>query len=247
MPPKKRANNASAARQAAAAVDADLLTLADEPDDRAPVVWGYARVSTRDQDVAAQVDALLAAGAHPDRIVTETASGTRDSRPRLAALMRLVRPGDVVTVWKLDRLGRSVIHLVRTIDELGKRGAHFRSVTDGIDTTTAQGRLLFGLLASIAQFEADLIRERTMLGLDRARAEGKVLGRPTRVKPEQYALIQRMRAEGETHEVIARSTGLSKSTVGRVLRDEIPELIARFGDRTGDEADLFESPLTPPS
>ena len=71
--------------------------------------------------------------------------------------------------------------------------------------------------------------------------------RPTRVKPEQYALIQRMRAEGETHEVIARSTGLSKSTVGRVLRDEIPELIARFGDRTGDEADLFESPLTPPS
>lgn len=108
---------------------------------------------------------------------------------------------------------------------------------------TAQGRLLFGLLASIAQFEADLIRERTMLGLDRARAEGKALGRPTRVKPEQYALIQRMRAEGETHEVIARSTGLSKSTVGRVLRDEIPELIARFGDRTGDEADLFESPL----
>lgn len=236
--PKTKTTRRRPAPAAPANDGPDLLTLGDESD-RPPVVWGYARVSTRDQDPNGQIAELIERGGVPrDRIVVEHASGTRDSRPQLAALLRLARKGDTITVWKLDRFGRSLNHLVRTIDDLGQRGIHFHSLTDGIDTTTAQGRLLFGLLASFAQFEADLIRERTALGLERARADGKQLGRPSKVNRRQYDLIHKLESDGATHQDIADSTGLSKSVVGRVLRNEIPALDQLYSTPT--DPDLLD-------
>jgi DNA invertase Pin-like site-specific DNA recombinase len=137
---------------------------------------GYARVSTRDQQAHLQHDALRAVGC--ERIFTEVASGARTDRPVLAELLAHVRPGDVVVVWKLDRLGRSLKHLVETVALLMEKGAGLQSLQDPVDTTTAQGRLVFNLFASLAEFERDLIRERTHAGLAAARARGRVGGRP---------------------------------------------------------------------
>jgi len=137
---------------------------------------GYARVSTRDQQAHLQHDALQAAGC--ERIFTETASGSRTDRPVLAELLAQVRPGDVIVVWKLDRLGRSLTHLVETVGRLVELGVGLKSLQDPVDTTSAQGRLVFNLFASLAEFERDLIRERTNAGLAAARARGRVGGRP---------------------------------------------------------------------
>ncbi len=137
---------------------------------------GYARISTRDQHAHLQHDALQAAGC--ERIFTETASGSRTDRPVLAELLAQVRPGDVIVVWKLDRLGRSLTHLVQTVGRLVELGVGFKSLQDPVDTTSAQGRLVFNLFASLAEFERDLIRERTQAGLVAARARGRVGGRP---------------------------------------------------------------------
>lgn len=213
------------------------MTKPVEAEDRGPIMWGYARVSTPEQSVAAQVTALVAAGVDPAHVVTEVASGARARRPKLEELLHAMQRGDTLVVWKLDRLGRSMGHLVTTIDDLGQRGIEFRSVTDAIDTRTAQGRVMFGILAAFAAFERDLIRERTSAGLARARDEGKQLGRPTRVSGEQYRLIHRLRAEGATYGAIAASCGLTTSVVGRVLRGELPQLDARYG--SDGNADLL--------
>lgn len=186
--------------------------------------WGYARVSTPEQDEAPQVAALLAAGVAEDRIVIEHASGARADRPQLVALLARVQPGDVLTVWKLDRLGRSLSHLVQTVDDLGRRGVEFRSLTEGMDTTTATGRLTFQIVGAMAEFERELTRERTRSGLEAARASGKTLGRRTVVDPVQVGLIHEMHRSGATQTTIARSTKLSRATVGRVLRGEIASL-----------------------
>jgi DNA invertase Pin-like site-specific DNA recombinase len=137
---------------------------------------GYARVSTRDQNAALQRDALAAAGC--GRIYSDTASGAKAERPELERMLADARPGDVVVIWKLDRLGRSLRHLLEIAAGLSGRGVGLQSLNDPIDTTTAQGRLVFGIFASLAEFERELIRERTQAGLSSARARGRLGGRP---------------------------------------------------------------------
>ncbi|MCM3556699.1 recombinase family protein [Janibacter melonis] len=189
--------------------------------------WGYARVSTLDQDTALQFDALRRAGVDDEYIVTDHASGSRTDRPGLARLLERLEPGDVLTVWKLDRLGRSLKHLISVVDELGTRGVEFRSLTESLDTTTPGGRLLFHVMASVAQFEREMTAERTRAALAAARAKGGPLGRPSRVTAHQFRLVHEMAEAGKTQGVIASTTGLSRAVVGRVLRGEIASL-ARF-------------------
>ncbi len=137
---------------------------------------GYARVSTREQNVALQVDALKAAGC--TKVLTEVASGATTERPVLTRLLDDVRAGDVIVIWKLDRLGRSLRHLIDVVSLLLEREVGLRSLNDPVDTTTAQGRLVFNLFALLSEFERDVIRERTQAGLTAARARGRKGGRP---------------------------------------------------------------------
>jgi len=132
-----------------------------------------------------------------------------------------------LTVWRHDRLGRSLTHLVSTVDDLGRRGVAFRSLSDPVDTSTATGRMMLGIFASFAQFERDLISERIMAGLAAIKASGTPLGRPSRVHPQQVALIHQLAAEGKPQRTIAALTGLtglSRPLVQRVLRAEIASL-----------------------
>lgn len=177
---------------------------------------GYARVSTADQDHALQIDALTAAGC--ERIFSETASGAQRDRPELARLLEYLRPGDTLTVWKLDRLGRSLPHLLEVAMSIAERGINFRSLTDGIDTTTPAGRLVFNIFGSLAEFERELIRERTMAGLAAAKAAGRTGGRRPKLSERQVATARRMSSDGETITAIADTLGVARSTVYRVLR-----------------------------
>ena len=173
-------------------------------------VLGYARVTTQDQDLTAQLEALKAAGA--TTIYREKISGARADRPQLAKLMKALAPGDVVTVTKLDRLGRSTRELLDLIDRIGKAGASFRSLGDPLwDTSSAQGRLLSTLLAGIAEFERELIRERTGAGRERAMAAGVKFGRKRKLSDYQRAEAVKRRNAGETLAAIAKSYGVDLS------------------------------------
>lgn len=173
--------------------------------------YGYARVSTIEQDPALQLDHLRAAAV--DEVFVDKASGTRTDRPELEKCLKQLREGDTLVVWRLDRLGRSLPHLIETVTGLGERGIGFRSLTEAIDTTTAGGRLLFGIMASIAAFEKDLIRERTMAGLQAARDRGRVGGRPPKVTPEKLEWARSMLAEGSTKTAVARALEISRPTL----------------------------------
>ena len=177
---------------------------------------GYARVSTVDQDPALQHDALTAAGC--DRIFVDKASGKLASRPALDELLEQVGPGDTVVVWRLDRLGRSLRHLLETVAGLEQRGVSFVSLTENIDTSTPGGRLVFHLFGALAEFERDLIRERTQAGLAAARARGRTGGRPTVWTPDKLRAAKAMHATG-LHDVasIARALGVSRASVYRAL------------------------------
>lgn len=186
--------------------------------------WGYARVSTRGQHTDTQAVALRAAGVLDEHLVTETVSGAKADRPGLAGLLAQAQPGDRITVWRLDRLGRSLSHLVATVDELNARGIALRSLHEQIDTTSASGRLVFHIFGALAEFERELARERTAAALAVARERGKPLGRRSPITPEQASLIRRLDGEGMSQAKIARATGVSRAGVGRLLRDEIPSL-----------------------
>jgi DNA invertase Pin-like site-specific DNA recombinase len=188
---------------------------------------GYARVSTTDQQPQLQVDALTATGCF--RIFTETASGARTDRPVLEQLLDQLRPGDTLVVWKLDRLGRSLRHLVDTITELAERGIGFRSLQEAIDTTTPGGKLVFHVFAALAEFERDLIRERTAAGLAAARARGRHGGRPSVITADKLRVARELDGSGQYPvAAIAKTLGVSRASVYRHL--------------TGDQA-LIESPL----
>ena len=178
---------------------------------------GYARVSTLQQDEALQRDALHAAGV--DRIFVDKASGKLESRPALDDLLTQARPGDTVVVWRLDRLGRSLKHLIETVGALEARGVAFVSLTEAIDTSTPGGRLIFHVFGALAEFERDLIRERTMAGLAAARARGRVGGRPTVWTPAKLATAKAMHASGD-YDVssIAKVLGVSRASVYRALQ-----------------------------
>lgn len=175
--------------------------------------YGYARVSTGDQDAALQVDALHAAGIDKANVYTDIASGALAERPQLTAVVKQLRAGDTLVVWRLDRLGRSLSHLVGLVDELGERGVAFMSLTEAIDTTTPAGRLLFGIMASLAAFERDVIRERTVAGLAAAKARGRIGGRPPIMTPDKLAVARRMLAEGKSKATVAKTIGVSRPTL----------------------------------
>lgn len=178
-------------------------------------ILGYARVSTADQHLTGQIEALKAAGA--TTIHREKVSGVRADRPQLAKLMAALKAGDMVVVTKLDRLGRSTRELLDLIDRIGKGGATFRSLGDPLwDTSSAQGRLLSTLLAAIAEFERELIRERTGEGRKRAMANGVKFGRKPKLSPYQKAEALKRRAKGETLASIARSYAVDISTISRL-------------------------------
>ncbi len=151
---------------------------------------GYARVSTLDQNPALQIDALKATGC--ERIFEEQASGAKSDRPELASALAYMREGDQLVVWKLDRLARSLRQLVETVEDLRGRGIGFRSLTESIDANTSGGRLTFHLFASIAEFERDLIRERTRAGLKAAKARGRNGGRPKLLTLDDAAAARAM-------------------------------------------------------
>ena len=178
-------------------------------------VVGYARVSTEGQQLTGQLAALKAAGADP--IYREKISGARANRPQLARLMASLRAGDIVTVTKLDRLGRSTRELLDLIDRISKAGASFRSLGDPLwDTSSAQGRLLSTLLAGIAEFERELIRERTGEGRKRAMAAGVKFGRKPKLSDFQRAEAVKRRAAGETLASIAKSYAVDISMISRL-------------------------------
>lgn len=178
---------------------------------------GYARVSTNDQDAGLQEDALKATGCY--RIFTDTASGALESRPELTKALDQLRPGDTLVVWRLDRLGRSIRHLIDQLAGLQERGIGFRSLQENIDTTSSGGRLVFHVFAALAEFERDLIRERTNAGLQAARARGRSGGRPALLTEDKLRTARRMYEQQDmTVEKIGAVLGVSRTTVYRALR-----------------------------
>jgi DNA invertase Pin-like site-specific DNA recombinase len=177
---------------------------------------GYARVSTTDQQPHLQDDALERAGCY--RVFTQTASGARADRPTLQQLLDQLRPGDTLVVWKLDRLGRSLRHLVDTVTGLADRGIGFRSLQEAIDTTTPGGKLVFHVFAALAEFERDLIRERTSAGLAAARARGRHGGRPSVLTGHKLQVAREMYASRQyTVTAIANTLGVSRASIYRHL------------------------------
>jgi len=176
---------------------------------------GYARVSTIEQDPMLQEEALQAAGCQ--HLFIDRASGALTQRPELDAALTYLRPGDTLVVWRLDRLGRSLRHLLQVVADLGDRAVAFRSLHENIDTTTATGRLCLHIFAALAEFERDLIRERTQAGLAAARARGRKGGRPPLMTPTKVALAKRMLEEGVSPAEIAHTLSVSRATVYRHL------------------------------
>ena len=183
---------------------------------------GYARVSTGHQSLDQQLDALTAAGVDRKRVYSDKLSGTstREHRPGLAALLDYVRAGDAIVVVGIDRLGRNAAEVMTTIRELGERNIVLRSLREGIDTSNATGRMVAGVLASLAELELELGRERRAAAREARRSRGQHIGRPKALDKSKAALAQRMHASGESASMIATALGVSRATVYRVLADE---------------------------
>ena len=181
---------------------------------------GYARVSTQDQNLEMQLDALSKAGC--EQIFQEKASGVKSERPELLAMQQILRKGDVIYIYKLDRLGRSLKHLLELTSDFEKQGVGLVSLNDHIDTTTAQGRLIFNIFASLSEFERDLIRERTKSGLEAARARGRKGGRSRGLSKEAERtamLAQTLYNERKLGvDAIAKELLISKMTLYKYLR-----------------------------
>ena len=177
---------------------------------------GYARVSTQDQETAAQIAALQAAGC--ELIFQEKASGGRWDRPELQRLLGQLRAGDVVVVWKLDRLSRSLKDVLGLMDKIQQAQAGFRSLTEAIDTTSAAGRMMMQIIASFAEFERAMLRERTRSGLEAARQQGRIGGRRPKLKPNQRQEIVHLVTSGQkTAAEAARLFDVHPATVSRLL------------------------------
>src|SRR6476620_4407441 len=177
---------------------------------------GYARVSPQEQDLALQLDALRTAVCN--KVFEEKSSGAQRERPALQAALTYMRQGDTLVVWKLDRLARSLKQLIETVEDFGVRGLGLRSLTEAIDTTTAGGKLVFHLFAALAEFERGVIRERTLAGLQAARARGRTGGRPPALKPKDIAAAKALLKDPEITVVeVARRLGVVPSTLDRHL------------------------------
>jgi DNA invertase Pin-like site-specific DNA recombinase len=175
---------------------------------------GYARVSTHEQTLNLQQDALTKAGC--TKIFTDTASGAKTERIGLEEALNYVRKGDILVVWRLDRLGRSLPHLITTMTDLEERGIGFKSLTENIDTTTSGGKLIFHIFGALAEFERNLISERTTAGLTAARARGRIGGRPKALTPEQRRIAQALYDDPKNSiKDICRTFKISKVTLYR--------------------------------
>jgi len=182
------------------------------------MIIGYARVSTEDQNLDLQLDALKEAGCK--KIFQDKISGVKEDRNGLLQVLDIVRPGDTLVVWKLDRLGRSLQHLISVVDELKGKDVYFRSLKENLDTSSSTGKLIFHIFGALAEFERDIIRERTMAGLAAARARGRVGGRPKimdagKVKLAKTLMADNSRCVREICEIL----GVSKATLYRYLKD----------------------------
>jgi len=183
------------------------------------VQLGYARVSTGHQSLDQQIDALAAFGVEKERVYSDKLSGnsTREQRPGLAALLDYARPGDAIVVVGIDRLGRNAAEVMTTIRELGERDIVLRSLREGIDTANATGRMVAGVLASLAELELELGRERRTAAREARRARGQSIGRPKVLDPSKAAMARKLQASGEPVTEIAKALGVSRATVYRVL------------------------------
>jgi len=180
--------------------------------------YGYARVSTDEQNLNLQLDALDHAGCETI-FKDEGVSGAATTRPGLEDALNTLQAGDILTVWKLDRLGRSLPHLIAVIEELQSKGASFKSLSESIDTTTAGGKLIFHIFDSLAEFERSLIAERTKAGLQAAKKRGKKLGRPMRLTPEQIKHAEKMINSGQqTASGMAELYGVDRTTLYRAMK-----------------------------
>lgn len=183
---------------------------------------GYVRVSTAEQNETLQIDALKEAGC--EKFFTDTSTGAKFERKGLEEILAFVRSGDSVVVWKLDRLGRSLKDLIETLNLLSQHGVNFVGLTEQIDTTTPGGKLIFHLMGALAEFERDLIRERTHAGLTAARARGRRGGRPRKLSTTgKVALARRMFADkGNSIQEICSTLGISRSTLYRHVKEDEP-------------------------
>ncbi len=191
---------------------------------------GYMRVSTLDQDLALQLDALKAAGC--DKVFEDRASGAKADHEGLAAALGYAREGDVLVVWKLDRLGRSLPHLIEVITLLEQKGAGFRSLTEAIDTTTPGGRLIFHVFGALGQFERDLTRERTRAGLKAAAARGRKGGRKPVVTEATVDLANALMTKGLSVREAATRLKIGKTALYEALRHKLPETATPSKNRT---------------
>ncbi len=177
---------------------------------------GYARVSTTEQHLHLQQDALTAAGCL--KIFTDTISGAKSERKGLSEALDYIRAGDTLVVWRLDRLGRSLPHLIATMTDLEERGIGFKSLTENIDTTTSGGKLIFHIFGALAEFERNLIRERTQAGLVAARARGRRGGRPKALTAKQRTIARELYEKHHPIAEICRTLKISKATLYRSLK-----------------------------
>jgi DNA invertase Pin-like site-specific DNA recombinase len=174
---------------------------------------GYARILQDTQSIDLQIDALTAAGC--EKIFSDTMSGSRNDRPGLKQALEFVRSGDAVCVWRLDRLGCSLPHLIQLMQDLDRRGIGFRSLTEAIDTTTPGGRLTYNLFASLAEFERSILRERTRAGLQAARQRGRLGGRPKSLTAEKFDAARRLIDAGAPVRDVAAALAVSAPTIYR--------------------------------
>lgn len=184
-------------------------------------IIGYARVSLAEQNPTLQLDALHEAGA--ERVYVDHATGATMSRPELHKALDEAQPGDLLTVWRLDRLGRSLPDLIAQVTHLAQRGIEFRSLTETIDTTTPGGRLVFHVFGAVAQFEREVLIDRTRAGLAAAKASGKKVGRPRLVTSERAVTARELRDAGLSLRAIAGHLRVSQATVSRLLELSLAE------------------------
>src|SRR3954468_20223402 len=179
---------------------------------------GYARISTLDQTLALQQDALTQTGC--EQLYTDTVSGSVTERPGLTQALSHLRAGDTLVVWRLDRLGRSLPHLIETVSQLQQRGVGFRSLQEQLDTGASGGKLVFHVFGALAEFERDLIRERTHAGLAAARARGRLFGRPKVLSPRKVEQLQTLATDERTTVAeICHTLEISRATFCRYVRD----------------------------